>query len=491
MDFLTVKYQNLNNKFVFMVLLVLSFFIRFPFFFRDYIDRDESTFILVAQSWVDGNLPYTELWDVKPPFVFLFFATVISIFGKSFIAIRAIGALLIALTAYFTYKIGVALSTKKIAFWSAMACVALQSMFGSIQGVMSEHISVVFLMPAIYLVIKNKHWLWLALAGLLMGVSIMVKLNMAYPVLLVGLYLIYYFVKNKEYKNGVFGVTLYGLGIITVILLTIVPYYLQGLQELWWKSVVIAPLDYAGARRYSIFRMMPTFLVVIGFLFYARKKKYLDFKNPSVQILLVSILGVLYSFFKGGRINGHYLILLYPILTILVGIAINKVSFFKKPTIHKMYLLLLLLLPVESYLEYYAVIKHKIERGSFYNGEGITVPKYLIRNNIDTEDILFLGYHIGYWPLGRNPPTKAATHPSNILKHEMFAAYGNPRENKMAELRYIIEDIRPNIIVTRLDRLIFNEKQVRANQYMDIALKERYKVLDTVDKAEIYQRLGQ
>ncbi|TNF72398.1 MAG: glycosyltransferase, partial [Bacteroidetes bacterium] len=53
--------------------LLLAFWIRFPFFFRDYIDRDESTFILLAQSLVEGNLPYTELWDLKPPLLFALF----------------------------------------------------------------------------------------------------------------------------------------------------------------------------------------------------------------------------------------------------------------------------------------------------------------------------------------------------------------------------------------------------------------------------------
>ena len=74
-----------------MVYFVAALLIRLPFFFRDCIDRDESTFILLGQSWVDGFLPYTQLWDLKPPLVFLFFAIIIQIFGKSYIAIRLFG----------------------------------------------------------------------------------------------------------------------------------------------------------------------------------------------------------------------------------------------------------------------------------------------------------------------------------------------------------------------------------------------------------------
>lgn len=480
---------NLRHRTIFLVLFVISLFIRLPFFFRDYIDRDESTFILIGQSWVDGFLPYTELWDIKPPLTFLFFAGIISLFGKSFIAIRLAGTLLVTLTAFFTYKIGTSISTKKVAIGSAIACVLLQSLFGSIQGVMSEHLCMAFLTPAIYLILRNKEWYWLGLAGLLMGISIMVKLNMAYTILFLGIYLIHYFIRGKEYVRGFWGVTAYGLGIIAIILLTLVPYYLQGLQELWWKSVVIAPLDYAGARRYSIFKLLPHFIILAAFFFFAWKKKYLDFTNTSIQVLLVAILGVLYSFFQGGRINSHYLIQLHPILIVLVAIVISKLPLFKRLKWHQGYLFLILLIPMESYLEYYNILKHKIERGSFFNGEGMTAPQYILENNIATENILFTEYHIGYWMLGENPPTKAATHPSNICKPEMFAAYDNPRKTAMEELRYIMEELKPSTVVSRKNRLFFDKKQLEANAFLKAYLEKHYALRKTIDQADIYTRL--
>jgi len=121
---LTPHYQNLKYKTVFLILFVVSLFIRLPFFFRDYIDRDESTFILMGQSWVDGHLPYTELWDLKPPITYLFFAGIIYAFGKSFLAIRLIGALIVAITAFYTYKISLTATTKKVSLWAAIGCVA-------------------------------------------------------------------------------------------------------------------------------------------------------------------------------------------------------------------------------------------------------------------------------------------------------------------------------------------------------------------------------
>jgi hypothetical protein len=133
-------------------------------------------------------------------------------------------------------------------------------------------------------------------------------------------------------------------------------------------------------------------------------------------------------------------------------------------------------------------VKYRVERGSFFNGEGITVPQYLIRNEVDTGNIIFFEYHIGYWLLGQTPPTKSATHPSNICRDEIYPFYDNPRKSSLEELSYIMHDLKPMIAVTRLNRSVFDPGEIEENLYVDKYLAEHYKVLDTVDQAMIYQR---
>lgn len=483
------NYANLKNRTVFLWLFFVSFFLRLPFFFRDYIDRDESTFILMGQSWVDGNLPYTELWDLKPPITFLFFAGIIYVFGKSFIAIRMFGTLLVAITAFFTYKIGEEISSRKIGFWSAIICVVLETLFGSLQGVMSEHICMAFFIPGLYVLLKQNKPYWFLVSGLLLGLALMTKMNIAYAILFMGLFILYRDVRNKEWTNGILNTLLFGTGILLIIILTILPYYLEGKPELWWKSVVLAPLAYIDARRESFLDLAPTFLLLAGFFFFAWKNKHLNYKSISIQFLIVAIIGVLFAFFKGGRINGHYLIQLHPILVVLVVLVISQVQFFKNLSWKPYYLIILLLIPMESYIEYGNIIKNKVEKGTYFNGEGISVPKSINENNLETKNILFFGYHIGYWRLDTKPPTKAATHPSNICRDELFPFYDNPRKTSMEELRYIMETIQPKTVVTRKKRRVFDKKQIAENEYIDAYLSKHYKVYSTVEKAEILQRL--
>lgn len=486
---LTPDYNDLKYRTILGILFLVSLFIRLPFFFRDYIDRDESTFILMAQSWVDGNLPYTELWDLKPPVNFLFFAAIIYIFGKSFLAIRFAGVLIVASTAFVSSKIAAITSTKKVALWVGIVCVALQSMIGSLQGVMSEHVCMFFFMPALYLIIKKRKWHEFALAGALMGLAVMTKLNIAYTVLVIGLYFIYYHVKNKDYQRAFSNSIAYGLGILIVILMTFLPYYEQGIGETWWKSVILASLEYVGARRQSIASFLPITLLLITFFYFTWKKKLLDYNNVSIQILTLTVLSILFSFIKGGRINGHYLIQLHPIFIVLVGIVISKIEFLQKINYQRYIIYLLLLLPMEAYIEYVNVLRHKAERGSFFNGEGFTVPKYIAENNIPTDNILFLGYHIGYWQLNTKPPTKSATHPSNICRNELFPFYDNQRETGVEEITYIMEELQPQTVVIRKNRSIFDPKLKAENKYIDAYLANHYSLEATVDKAEIYSYL--
>ena len=108
---------------LFALLLLLALLTRFPFFFRDVINWDESTFILVGQSILDGHLPYVTLYDLKPPVLFAFFAAVIWVGGKSILAIRLAGMMCVWLIACFTCQIGRRLWNVRVAL-SLASCMS-------------------------------------------------------------------------------------------------------------------------------------------------------------------------------------------------------------------------------------------------------------------------------------------------------------------------------------------------------------------------------
>lgn len=485
---LPLKYQNLDWKTVLFVLVVVSIFIRFPFFFRDYVDRDESTFILMGQSWVNGYLPYTQLWDLKPPITFLYFAIIIKLFGKSFFAIRLFGSLMVALTALFTYGIATKITSKQIAFWVAIFCVFFQSLFGSLQGVMSEHICTFFFVAALFILFVKDDTKWFFTSGLLLGLSVMTKLNMAYPVLCLGLYFLWEGFHKKQVWMNIKNLISMGMGFIVTIAMTAIPYYLQGDLQIWWESIFKAPLAYSEGKFHSPWRTLPyvgTFAILLGTGFYL---KLIDWKSKKIQLLTVVVVGILISYVQAGKVNGHYLIQLYPFILIPLGMAVAKL-----PSIQKKYrfliISLLVLIPMESYLEYGNIFSNKLEKGSFYNGEGIDIPRFIEKHDLKTNNIFFTEYHIGYWVLDETPPTKPATHPSNITREELFPYMNNPRTTGIEELKYIMEVIRPKTLIAREGKEIFDKKLLDYNIYIDAYLKKHYELSATVGRGLIYQRL--
>ncbi|WP_187269517.1 ArnT family glycosyltransferase [Flagellimonas hymeniacidonis] len=487
-SFLNPNYQNLNWRTVFLALFLIAFFIRFPFFFRDYVDRDESTFIIMAQSWVDGHLPYTQLWDLKPPMTFLFFALIIKVFGKSFIAIRFFGVILVALTALFTYGIGRWATSQKVSFWCSVFCVFLLSLFGSLQGVMSEHICTLFFVIGVYLLLSKESRGWYFAIGILFGLSVMSKLNMAYPLLSLAIYLTWGALAKRQFWHNFQRLVFMGIGFAVLLALTATPYYLQGEITTWWESIFEAPLAYSGSKQHSVIKTLPFVFVILGLLYAGFASKVIDFKSKPLQLLTVITIGILLSFMQAGKVNGHYLIQLYPFILIAAGIAISKLPLIKKKYT-AIIVFLFVLLPAEAYVEYVNIISNKIEKGTFFNGEGIDVPKYIIENEIETKNIFFTEYHIGYWVLDETPPTKAATHPSSITREELFPFMKNPRKTGIEELHYILEEIRPKTIIARKGKKIFDKKLEDFNSYIDNYLEKHYKLIKTIDRGLIYQRL--
>lgn len=443
----------------------------------------------MAQSWVDGYLPYTQLWDLKPPVTFLFFATIIYTFGKSFIAIRVAGVLLVATTSFFTYKIGLGLGHKKVAFWSAISLVALQSLFGSLQGVMSEHISIVFFTIGLYWFLSKSGYWNNMLTGLLFGLTLMTKLNMAYAILFLLLLELWICNQKKEFLKSIIKTTITGISILLIIAITALPYFLKGDLHVWWKSVFEAPLAYSKGDSHSMLNVLPLAIIVVGFLVFVIKKRLLNFNSVKIQLLVVVIFGILVSFIQTGKANGHYLIQLYPSLVLVVGLVLYQLNFLHGISYKPYLLLFCLLLPMETYLEHVNIIKNKITKGSFFNGEGIDVPTYFKKNKINTNSLFFAEYHIGYWLLDAKPPSKAATHPSTILRDNLFPFMNNPRQTSGEELQYILEKYQPEYIITRKNRRVFDNKKYTANFYINLQLIENYSPLDTINNAVIHKRL--
>ncbi|MCO5724498.1 ArnT family glycosyltransferase [Robiginitalea marina] len=464
---------------------LFTLLIRFPFFFRDYIDRDESTFILVAQSLVDGNLPYTELWDLKPPFLFFLFAVPISIFGKSLLAIRLLGAVAVAGIAIATYLIGERVGGRKVGFLAGWITAFLMSLFNSVQGVMSEHLSLLFLLPSLLLLLRHRGPLASLTAGAGFGLAVLCKTNLLVAVAVLGGYLLGALLARKPRIPLLsLGCLLLGGGLVAFG--SFLPYWIGGKGMLWWEAMVEAPLAYSGSRSGFPWKYLPFYAGSLLVLWAGWKGR--GRFRPGFDLVLATLLGIVAAFWAGGKLNGHYLLQFYP-LFLVVFFGVLEV---KWPSAIRGWVaglpILILLLPIESYLEYGHLSRHFQRTGKLYNGEGIAVPQHIRSRYGDTTQVLFLEYHIGYWFLGQDPPSKAATHPSNICRPALFPFLHEGRSTSLGELGYLLGTLRPVLVVKRDGKPAFDKRFTRENAYLENYLNAHYRKDTLIGKAIVYKR---
>jgi len=88
-----------------LALLAIVTILRLPTLFRSVMDWDESLYIVMADQWLAGHLPYTVVWDNKPIGIYAIFAFFEILFRGPVLAIRAATILFVSLTALALHRL--------------------------------------------------------------------------------------------------------------------------------------------------------------------------------------------------------------------------------------------------------------------------------------------------------------------------------------------------------------------------------------------------
>ncbi|NET24895.1 glycosyltransferase family 39 protein [Okeania sp. SIO1I7] len=172
--------KNINQKLiVFLAFLLLSFFLRFWTLFVSVLDKDESIYVLGADSLLNGNLPYIEIWDNKPPGIFILFSLTMLILGKSIVSIRILSIIATTFTSYFLYSIGAVIDKKqgvKIGLLAG-ALYAIFSLHNDGAAANAEILFAPLVTGAFLLLFQNKKLsnIKVFLIGLILGIGMQIK----------------------------------------------------------------------------------------------------------------------------------------------------------------------------------------------------------------------------------------------------------------------------------------------------------------------------
>ena len=88
-----ISSQGYLRRTAFLIFLgLLAFLFLMPFFNAPF-ERDQGTYATISSGWLQGALPYKDLWDNKGPLLFLWYAVSFLLLGENTVAPRIAAAL--------------------------------------------------------------------------------------------------------------------------------------------------------------------------------------------------------------------------------------------------------------------------------------------------------------------------------------------------------------------------------------------------------------
>ena len=84
------------------------------------LGRDQGEFATIGRGILNGRIPYTQLWNPKPPAVFYIYALVMAVFGRTAIALRALDLLLVPVIMLALYWLGRRIANRRVGLWAAL-----------------------------------------------------------------------------------------------------------------------------------------------------------------------------------------------------------------------------------------------------------------------------------------------------------------------------------------------------------------------------------
>ncbi|MGE0542609.1 MAG: ArnT family glycosyltransferase [Dehalococcoidia bacterium] len=289
------------------VLLVLT--LRLPSLFEPHHYGDEGVFAATAQQMLAGDTLYREIWDNKPPLVFLIYAAVIAAAGPSIAALHLTGAIWSAATALVVLAIGRRVGGE-VAGWLAALLYAVVASLPMIEGtlLLTEHLMVLPAALAALLTLQGaaqrgrRRDRLIAGAGVALGIACLFKQVAIFDAAAAGLWLIC--LRGRPRRDAAVLV----LGWATPVMATALWFAASGALGSAWEALVGSYNTYLGEGSalpagFQILRLLPT-IVALGWLLWRRRRGQVDGNDLLLIWLSFTVLGAT----TGGRPFGHYLI---------------------------------------------------------------------------------------------------------------------------------------------------------------------------------------
>ncbi len=298
-------------------------------------ERDEGVYATIAQGILRGDMPYRDLFDNKPPLVFVWYAISFSLFGESVYAPRIVAAACLGVTAVLLYH-QARIALPQGAAYAAAILFAIST--GLPWVALHANTEAYMLLPLVGSLLAFTHGMkeeklkWFFVAGLLVGLAMMTKQVAMWNLLALALVALIWHRRTAENSWQAIAPTFWMFtGALISLSIVALPFALTGSLD----DFLYANLSYnwvyvnflSWAQRFANLGYGMLFFSAIAAPFIAgsiaglvviwrRRAAVTDY----VLILwaVASAIGVA----SGGRFFPHYFLQLMPSLAVLTGVVI-------------------------------------------------------------------------------------------------------------------------------------------------------------------------
>ena len=323
------------------------FYLRF-----DFVNGDEAVRALTAVQLLDGARLYVDAITDKPPGATLFYASMISIFGRSMIAVHLAAILWNFLTALVVYLIGSRLFDKTTGILASFLFVYFGTNYLT-QDTMAANTELLMALPyalSFWFFVKTRQNVRtgpdLYAAGLLTGVAALFKqvaiFNIRFFVICEAIHAYYkdgrQFSRGRRIAERLGRLAIIGAGVMTVIGILVVWLALTGALAGFWRNAVVLGAMYVGSLShdlwlkfmitrtfgYVLFNIVIWSLAATPLVSAVRKRGeegLIDGQGQLSMDLVIGLWGLcsLSGVFTSGRFYGHYFIQCLPALSLLAA----------------------------------------------------------------------------------------------------------------------------------------------------------------------------
>lgn len=452
------------------------------------IDWDESTFLLMAQDLLHGHLPYTRIYDMKPPGLFMLLALPLKVFGKTLVTARLFGDFFIVLMATSTFLI--ARTYSKSNFASGLSVLTMISATAIPMGfyTSSEILATTPLSWALFFLMAKRRALWASFAvGALLCLATMIRTNLAVVTVPVGLLALISLAYHRMGFHRFFFVG-YTVGGLVPLILLIIAYWVSGALDLFVLGAITVPLHYSDemgifraskqtlvnawvmARAYPLTFGFLALLAVLGAFLTALKgarivRGELTDATTNSLIFWSFAAAVALSILISGGGYPHYLIQMYPFAAVSASCAISHR--FTRP-VTSLAALISIFSAINTTLPDTAKVLQNYD--DLRTSLSVKNAAEVIRADMMPGDRIWTMHEqLILFYIDQPPITPVATHPDNIIRESILRPLAEAGYSHNDEVGYIMS-LRPRYVVSNnegVPRYFVGENRRRVSAFLD------------------------